>query len=297
MKTWRSYALRGPVNEVVIEPATERFLLETSKECWGPRHPERAGFVNGLLIDHNFYIFAPQLLRCSGGAEIKIPMILHPYDEMETLAIGERVPNFRTVLFHSHPGLTEDSLHNLFPEQAESLISLFKREIELGIHDWINKDKTKISLDQVITESLTRGLGEEDISATPGDYHLLLTNTNSDPNSHAHINFWYLLDRHPTRTLPTRKMKVSDIRLLAPYLKELKEIGYQTNQKIFGYRGDEGFDFLSKQAQRMFLRLQEVDNEKAEFYEKLRTRDEHYQTLTLVPNQPLNIVKKRTEAA
>lgn len=291
MKSWRDYALREPINEVIIEPGTERCLLEISKECWSPEHLEEAGFLKGLLINNNFYVFTPQLLRCSSGAEIKIPMILHPYDEMETLAIGKKFPNLRTVLFHSHPGLTENSLYKLFPEQADSLISLFKQEIESGIHDWINKDKNKISLDRVITESLTRELGEEDISATPGNYHLLLTNTNYTPDSYAHLNFWELCDGHVTKTISTRKMKFSDTRLLTPHFKKIREIGHQVSKKIFGYRGDEGFEFLSKHGDKIFLKIEKINDERGAFYDALKAQDRNYQTLTLFPNLPLKTTK------
>ncbi|MCX6749113.1 MAG: hypothetical protein NT076_05935 [Candidatus Pacearchaeota archaeon] len=266
-KSWRDYALKERIERVAIAPSPKTLLENTAIECWGSKHPEQAGFVCGLVEGNTFYILHGNYLASSHNAEVRIPRRLHPTDEQETLEVGAEFPNFRTVVYHSHPKITEEDFKKLFPGHEHTL-ELFKREIESGVYNWLVSGRGKPSLDRVLTENLTRGLSEEDIAVTPGNYHLLITHTARKADPRAYINFWEINDRRRSEGLVrVERMKPPEIKHFAQTERRMEEIRREVNKRLYGYNGletDEEWDAIYHEvAPRIFA----IQDEKARFYQ------------------------------
>jgi len=263
--SWRDYALKERIEIVALAPEVERFLNDTARECWGNCYPEQAGHISGVVEGETFYALRPKLLAHSPDGEVSIPWRLHPADEEDTLRTGEEFKNFRTVLYHSHPKITRESLRKLFPNAA-SLVEVLEKEIAEGIWDGLIQGRTRPSIDEVLTETLTRSLSGEDVAVTPGNYHLLVTHTPRKADPRAYINFWHINPtRIPDRLVKVRRMGHLEMKRLAPVIERMNHISNQLSQELFGHIDLEDLNEGSNRED-MWLRMLRVEDEKFQFY-------------------------------
>ena len=263
--SWRDYALKERIERVALAPVVERFLNDTANECWGNYYPEQAGHISGVVEGETFYALMPKLLAHSPDGEVSIPWRLHPADEEDTLRTGEEFQNFRTVLYHSHPKIIRASLRKLFPN-AEPLAQVLEKEIAEGIWDGLIQGRKRPSINEVLTENLTRTLSSEDVAVTPGNYHLLVTHTPRKANPRAYLNFWHINpQRAPERLVEVKRISPQDMKRLAPIRRRMDQISRQLSQGLYGYTDLENLNEGSNRED-MWARMQAVEDEKFRFY-------------------------------
>ncbi len=165
---------------------------------------EYSGFLTGVLHQNTFYVVGSNPL-CSGRAkpmwEVEERTVgLEPevrghgwvFQEECTRRFAELMDGVRTVLWHSHVNTGEDNLYSIWPDEAEPYISVLQDEISEGAFDYLIVDGRRPSMDVVVNEVISRILSPADIKFTPGNTHLLITDTFRVGHPVSHLNAYKL---------------------------------------------------------------------------------------------------------
>lgn len=183
---WKTRVLVEPIDEVVLTPLMLGLTRRISYESSGPNLPEQGGILEGGFIGRKFYVFSQTATAMSpnGSLYVRNPTWLST-DVMKRFA--ERAPEYRTVMYHSHPRLTRYLLAGL-DRATQDIADLIQSEIDEGVHE-------DMSFDDVLNDTMTRVLSEEDLMQTKGRYHLLVTPFLDEKDKYDHLRFYKIRNR------------------------------------------------------------------------------------------------------
>lgn len=193
-EAWREHALDEKIDKVVFSPETLLLTRSVAKEGEGLGAksarplPEQAGYLSGLVVDGVFYAVSAGALGSSSIGEINLDKPDFTTNFIHS-AVAKALPNFKTVLYHSHPEINEGVLELILPECAGEVLDVVKMGIDSGLYDHVGNEG-RGTLVNALTDSLSRTLSEEDIECTPGRYSLLVSPTLHKGNSFSHLNFY-----------------------------------------------------------------------------------------------------------
>jgi len=220
---WKERKLVEPIKEVLFAPDIHSLTRRIAKESSVPKY-EDAGYFSGLVVDGSFLLFDHQPLGMGNNFGVAIKPLL-PYQARDQKRFHERFPNYRSVLYHTHPKLTVDNLSEVILD-PEPALEMIKRHIEAGVFDYLQLSRDDPELITcALNETFSRELSLADKKNTPGNYHLLITHTYSmgDPNSH--LNFYELQSSSlADRRVPVRLAKENLFTEISSIEKELHDL-------------------------------------------------------------------------
>lgn len=250
---WKRIALVEPVNEIVLPKNLLDLTKTVARESHrGPEKTEQAGYLAGYVKDEKYFVThnTPLGMDINGRVGLEIlPKHATIYEEM----ISQRIPNYRTLLYHSHPRIDVLSLKRMCPpEDAKLIIEHAKKEMKSGIFDYLKDEGRLLTLDEVVNEMFSRDLSEHDLDLTPGNYHLLISSTLSEKNPFSHLNFYRIeKDRQSTSILKTRVRTPYLTRSISKELKTEEEIDEDYREKVLGFpRKSNNLDELAGMTQK-----------------------------------------------
>ena len=230
--SWVQQALSGRIDEAIFDRESFGLSRRIAEESWGPYMPEQVGYFGGLFVENKFFVFTHTPLGNGWDNSCEIYEEKHMYRIFEE-RLRKALPNYRTLIYHTHPRVTEESLRRLNQGQVEEILRLAKEDISLGIFDYLKEEGREVSLDTVLTELLSRNLNQKDIDLTPGGYHLLITNTISPKNSVSHFNLYDIKDMRRVFVKESKTHEEENI------LKEARKIDRQVikkwNKDVWGH--------------------------------------------------------------
>jgi len=232
---WKEFALEGSVKEVVIEPITFDFTRRVSLECSGDQRPEQGGYFGGFLNEGVFYVMQPNMLGMGGSGRLQFGNPSRDQTRL-TKKAGELMPGYRTLMFHSHPKVTEKILLDSDPISGRETVEKYKQDITNGDFDFLRDYGVEPTLEAVLNESLSRGLSPMDVDETIGDYHLLISPTVYPKSRYAHLNAYHL-DGHrlPDYLISGREMNKADGQKVKPLIREFRKIQRAVKKEVWGF--------------------------------------------------------------
>lgn len=189
--------------EAFINPANRRLNANDSLVF------EEGGYAEGLLIGNRFYLLDshPLVFSDTPGVRILSP---HFADEAPTIAAAVALPEFRTVMYHSHPYLTE---RNLFPtlsrEERQAARRIVQQTIRRRELSYLNEGRGPHDRNEVLNELFGRVLSDDDRKHAVGKHSMLVSATPGNPPL-SHINF-YRLGTSEDQLVRCRAATVKDV--------------------------------------------------------------------------------------
>jgi len=195
---WKDKVLVEPIDEVVLNQIILESTRMTAEQANKPPYdfdlPECGGIMYGSLVEKKFYIFFKNCLVNNFNSFVTLPLLI-PQDVKLIKELSDKLNGFRTIIYHSHPKITQETLKKFYPEISKEIISLIQDEIDNGIHNHLSRNGTKPSLDRVFNETLSRTLSEDDMKNTVGKYHLLISPTLYENDNVSHLNLYKLKNK------------------------------------------------------------------------------------------------------
>jgi hypothetical protein len=202
---WMKHALDENIERVVIDSSMIDALKRNVIEFRGNSMPEFLGYFRGAIEDDKYFIFDRAYCGSYDGNSVKIPNEIN-YNKYLEKILAETIPNYSTVIYHSHPRITQKVLKKFNSNQAEEIINIAKEDINKGIYDYFIDEGRKINIKEILTEMLGRELSSDDLENTPGRYHLLFTDTLSKNNPFSYFNFYDLKEKNKKKvSIPVDK--------------------------------------------------------------------------------------------
>lgn len=99
----------------------------------------------------------------------------------------------RTVLWHNHYRTSVESFSTMWPDEAPAYLETLAEELADGDFDYLAENGNPPTLDDVVNEVMSRRLSEADVRMTPGNTHLLVTDTSSLKRPLAHLNAFQIV--------------------------------------------------------------------------------------------------------
>jgi hypothetical protein len=214
---WMKHALDENIERVVIDSSMIDALKRNVIEFRGNFMPESLGYFRGAMKDDKYFIFDRAYCGGYDGNSVKIPDEI-TYDKYLERILAETIPNYSTVIYHSHPRITQEILRKFNPNQAEEIIDIAKKDINQGIYDYFIDEGRDININEALTEMLGRELSDDDLENTPGRYHLLFTDTLSKNNPFSYFNFYDIKKNNKKKVLIPVDKSEKD------YLEKLKSL-------------------------------------------------------------------------
>ncbi len=197
---WQELALNETrVTKFVIP---ESFIENFKEDAGLP--VETSGFLTGIYYRDAFYVLGNNPL-CWGkarpifGIEYRTvgltPTRDHSWVFMEEItrrfaAIAE---NVRTVLWHNHCKTTTATLLEMWPDEGQVYLDVLQEELVEGGFDYLGIGGKRPTIDEVVNEVISRKLSLADIEYTPGNTHLLITDTFKESAPLSHLNAFKLI--------------------------------------------------------------------------------------------------------
>ncbi|MDD5193771.1 MAG: hypothetical protein PHF67_04275 [Candidatus Nanoarchaeia archaeon] len=213
-----SLALTEPITQVGFIPVLLRMTQQITRET-GPQKAEQGGYFGGVVKNGVFCIFDNHCRGFNLGSHVTFDNFV-PLLEIEIFKrIIEKIPAYRTVIYHNHPRASRQTLEESFGRDAKTYIDVFRRGLESGIYEVLGIT----DLDESINEEVSRQISDQDIRNTPGRYNLVISPTFREGNPFSHLNFYDLKTGSlfpglvPVTKIPESKVKRElKIRLEAP---------------------------------------------------------------------------------
>ncbi|MEN9649406.1 MAG: hypothetical protein RL094_373 [Candidatus Parcubacteria bacterium] len=198
---WQELALDHPGIAKFVMP--ELVVRNFREDSYQP--VETSGFLTGILQGDTFYILANNPLcwgkaKPFGGREYRT-VALEPEErgpwwvflEEVNRRFALREQQARTVIWHTHCRTTVATLQEMWPDEATAYIEVLQEEMQEGHFDHLGFNGARPSLDDVVNDVISRQLSEADISLTPGNTHLLITETWREQSPLSHLNAFKLV--------------------------------------------------------------------------------------------------------
>ena len=229
-EVWKDNVLIEPVKRVVFAPGMERFSKQSAIESFNcnERRPEVCGYLEGFVINSEFYVISNNLLaiELDEKTTIKYPS---PMQNEVTKRYAKELNGFRTALFHTHPRVFVENLKEI----GINHLNFLKEEMNNGIYDYMGND---VNLNQVVNEVLSRSLSEADINVTPGNYHLLISPTSREDNPTAHLNFYRINSEEDYPSLiPLNIATKKEMQMLGSKFRGMRGVAKKWRLETFGF--------------------------------------------------------------
>ena len=173
---WILYPLEDKnIKEIVLSRLLVANLRKISQS-----HNELTGLLYGPIRDDTLYFLGYSILGDGDKMSCQFDLRYKDFNNelMRRLKIVQ--PALASVLFHNHPRLPLES----YPDET---IRRLEEELKSRIFDYLWDYGVKPTIHEAIAEQ-SRQLSEDDISATFGRLHVLITDTERAGTDFSHIN-------------------------------------------------------------------------------------------------------------
>jgi hypothetical protein len=289
LELWKKYALTEDVDEVVLSPLAAKTLKLIARESCGPNMPQQLGFLEGIVQGRKYYAAHTHLLAVGREGSVDVRQMHWSNSDSLTRLTQRNLP-YRTLIFHSHPQLTEETLRKNYPAEAEAILELTRQEIALGVFDYLGTRGRAPTVDAALTETFTRELSPEDKEHTPGKYHLLVTHNVDRRYALNHLNLYSITQAADDSRVVKSDVNLSlakpaDLRVFREFKREYRLVIDAHNREVFGTTDFE--NMTDEQRQRAILIVDGLIGPKEIFPDYEGQRLGLYKGPKLSSNQPL----------
>ena len=225
-----------PITAVAISPQILRLTKTIVEESSLYDRHEQGGFFGGVVRNRTYFLWDNRQTATGSDGECVFYDQRRLFREIDIDFQNRRMqamPDFKTVRYHSHPKVTEQTLTAELGAEASILVDHVKIEFEAGIFSSLGIT----TLDDAINEALSRHLSQRDLDANTGRYHLLISPTVYEQRPRSHLNFY---DLQSGRLVPIR---LASERELKPFLRTEERVIKEWKVANFGHYD---FDQLTK---------------------------------------------------
>ncbi len=222
-------ALTEDMDIALFNPQMLDLTSRIAKEASGDHMPEQGGYFGGILIDRKFYIFDHEqtgkgdLCRCVFYDDVENPLM----DKFLEIIV-ESMPDYRTIVYHSHPRIDRDKVKSLLGRDADALIDTIRTGLANGVYEHCGIK----NIDDALNEEIARRLSEGDVRKMPGRYNLVLSNTPREGDPFAHLNLYDIKRGLPQgRCLKTGTYQKTEV----PWLAErFEQVVNRYKKEVYG---------------------------------------------------------------
>ncbi|MCR4284557.1 MAG: hypothetical protein NUV97_00750 [archaeon] len=163
------------VSELVIPRRNVKHLREVSRN-----YVETSGLLYGNIFGGSVYFVGSTCLGEGSRTSCSFDPKFRNFNNFYTRRLKEAFPNMVTIQYHNHPTITPD-------ECGQEFIESLRRDVDSGIFDYLLDHGVTPTIHEAIREG-SRTLSPQDIRATFGNVHVLMTDTDREGEEFSHIN-------------------------------------------------------------------------------------------------------------
>lgn len=172
------------IREVVLPSGHIADLRKMSKNSY-----ELTGLPYCVPKNNSLYSLGHLILGKGDTSSCSFNSEYRKFNNEFVTRVGRKYSDLVTVLYHNHPRFPIDSI-------PKELVEKIRQDSKDGIYDFLLDYGVYPSMEECVAEE-SRNLSLEDINATFGNTHILLSDTYRRGNNFSHINAYKLKNGFP----------------------------------------------------------------------------------------------------